>query len=91
MPSPKPGRKRGAEYQIFGAACGRASRERDDESTLLEHDPHIIIVRPRGGSAVKNGCGMSRMVCEKLRAVGELCQDGGLLLKNRDHWIHALG
>ena len=56
MPSPKPGRKWGAEYQVFGAACGWASRERDDESTLLEHDPHIIIVRPRGGSAVKNGC-----------------------------------
>ena len=54
MPSFEPGRKRGAEYHIFGAACGRDSRERESKRALFEHDPYIITGGPMAGRTAEN-------------------------------------
>ena len=57
MPSLESGRRRGAEYCILGAACGRASREREQvrARALLEHDPDFITRGPRAGEENEDG------------------------------------
>ena len=67
MPSFEPGRKRGAEYHIFGAACGRDSRERESKRALFEHDPYIITGGPMAGRTAENDCGCERMVPVSVR------------------------
>ena len=61
MPSFEPGRKRGAEYHIFGAACGRDSRERESKRALFEHDPYNITGGPMAGRTAENVGGCERM------------------------------
>ena len=61
MPSFEPGRKRGAEYHIFGAACGRDSRERESKRALFEHDPYSITGGPMAGRTAENVGGCERM------------------------------
>ena len=61
MSSFEPGRKRGAEYHIFGAACGRDSRERESKRALFEHDPYSITGGPMAGRTAENVGGCERM------------------------------
>ena len=58
MPSLESGRRRGAEYCILGAACGRASREREQvrARALLEHVPDFIKRGLRAGKKNEDGC-----------------------------------
>ena len=79
MPSPKPGRKRGAEYQIFGAACGRDSRERESKRALFEHDPYIITGGPMAGRTAENDCGCERMVPASVRIKRDCGNQGQLV------------
>ena len=61
MSSFEPGRERGAEYHIFGAACGRDSRERESKRALFEHDPYSITGGPMAGRTAENVGGCERM------------------------------